>query len=65
MAPSQLPRDMVPLEAMAAAKVPNLLMGSSPLTLAMASSQLLAAPREGKVVWEWERPEALSKLLDL
>jgi hypothetical protein len=43
---SQLPRDMVPLEAMAAAKVPNLLMGSSPPTLAMANSQLLAAPQE-------------------
>lgn len=46
MALSQLPRDMVPLEAMAAARVPNLLMGSSPPTLAMANSQLLAAPRE-------------------
>lgn len=43
---SQLPRDMVPLEAMAAAKVHNLLMGSSPPTLAMANSQLLAAPQE-------------------
>ncbi|KAH0501569.1 RNA-binding protein FUS [Microtus ochrogaster] len=43
---TQLPRDMVPLEAMAAARVPNLLMVSSPPTLAMANSQLLAAPRE-------------------
>lgn len=43
---SQLPRDMVLLEAMAAAKVPNLLTGSSPLTLAMANSQLLAALQE-------------------
>lgn len=50
MALSQLPRDMVPLEAMAAAKVPSLLMGSSPPTLAMANSQLLAAPREVTVV---------------
>lgn len=46
MALSQLPRDMVPLEVMAAAKVPSLLMGSSPLTLATANSQLLAAPQE-------------------
>lgn len=46
MALSQLPRDMVPLEAMAAAKVPSRLMVSSPPTLAMASSQLLAAPQE-------------------
>ena len=43
---SQLPRDMVLLEAMAAAKIPNLLMGSSPPTLAMANSQLLEAPQE-------------------
>jgi RNA-binding protein FUS len=37
---------MVPLEAMEAAKVPNLLMGSSPPTLTMANSQLLVAPQE-------------------
>lgn len=43
---SQLFRDMVLLEAMSAAKIPNLLMGSSPLTLAMANSQLLEAPQE-------------------
>lgn len=43
---SQLPRDMVPLVAMAAAKVPSLLMGSSPPTPVMANSQLLVAPQE-------------------
>lgn len=45
MALSQLPRDMAQRVAMAA-RVLNLLMGSSPPTLAMASSQPLAAPRE-------------------
>lgn len=43
---SQHPRDMVPLVAMAAAKVPSLLMGSSPPTPVMANSQLLVAPQE-------------------
>lgn len=43
---SQLPRDMAQLVAMAAARVPSHLMGSSPPTLAMVSSQLPAAPRE-------------------
>ena len=46
MAHSQLPRDMAQLVAMAVAKVLSRLTGSSPHTLAMASSQLLAAPRE-------------------
>nr|DAD54078.1 TPA_exp: altFUS [Homo sapiens] len=43
---SQLPRDMARLAAMAVARAPNRLTGSSPPTLAMASSQLPAAPRE-------------------
>jgi hypothetical protein len=43
---SQLPRDMAPLEAMAVARVPSHLMGSSPPTLAMASSQLPVALQE-------------------
>lgn len=43
---SQLSRDMVLLESMAAAQIPNLLMGSSPPALAMANSQLLEAPQE-------------------
>uniref|UniRef100_A0A8C0M377 RNA-binding protein FUS n=1 Tax=Canis lupus familiaris TaxID=9615 RepID=A0A8C0M377_CANLF len=47
MALSQLPRDMAQLVAMAVARVLSHLMGNSPLILAMASSQLLAAPREG------------------
>lgn len=51
MAHSQLPRDMAQLVAMAVAKVLSHLTGSSPHTLAMASSQLLAAPREGKELW--------------
>lgn len=46
MALSQLPRDMAQLVAMAVARVLNHLTGSSPPTLAMASSQLLAAPPE-------------------
>lgn len=45
MAPSQLPRDMAQPVAMAVARVLSHLTGSSP-TLAMASSRLLAAPRE-------------------
>jgi hypothetical protein len=43
---------MAPLEAMAVARVPSHLMGSSPPTLAMASSQLPVALQEGKVLWE-------------
>ena len=50
MALSQLPRDMAQLVAMVVARVLSHLMGSSP-TLAMASSQLLAAPLEGKEIW--------------
>lgn len=50
MALSQLPRDMAQLVAMAVARVLSHLMGNSPLILAMASSQLLAAPREVMVV---------------
>lgn len=46
MALSQLPRVMALLVAMAVARVPSRLMGSSPLTLAMASNQPQAAPRE-------------------
>lgn len=46
MALSQLPRVMAPLVAMAVARVPSHRMGSSPLILAMVSSQLPAAPRE-------------------
>lgn len=46
MALSQLPKVMAPLVAMAVARVPSHLMGSSPLILAMDSSQLPAAPRE-------------------
>ncbi|EHB03809.1 RNA-binding protein FUS [Heterocephalus glaber] len=46
MALSQLPRVMAPLVAMAVARVPSHHMGSSPLTLAMASGQLPAAPPE-------------------
>ena len=45
MALSQLPRDMAQLVAMLVARVLSHLMHSSP-TLAMASSQLLAAPLE-------------------
>lgn len=48
MALSQLPRDMAQPVAMAVARVLSHLMGNSPLILAMASSRLLAAPREGK-----------------
>ena len=54
MALSQLPKDMAQLVAMAVARVLSHLMGNSPLILAMASSQLLAAPREGKVFGEGE-----------
>lgn len=50
MALSQLPKDMAQLVAMAVARVLSHLMGNSPLILAMASSQLLAAPREVTVV---------------
>ena len=52
MARSQLPRDMAQLVAMAVARVLSHLTGNSPRTLAMASSQLLAAPQEGKE-WVW------------
>ena len=51
MAHSQLPRDMAQLVAMVVARVLNRLTGSSLHTLSMASSQLLAAPREGKELW--------------
>lgn len=50
MAHSQLPRDMAQLVAMVVARVLNRLTGSSLRTLAMASSQLLAAPREVMVL---------------
>lgn len=50
MAHSQLPRDMAQLVAMVVARVLNRLTGSSLHTLAMASSQLLAAPREVMVL---------------
>lgn len=43
---SQLPRDMAQLVAMAVARVLSRLTGNSLRTLAMASSQLLAAPQE-------------------
>lgn len=46
MALSQLPRDMAQLVDMAVARVLSRLTGSSPPTLGMVSSQLLAAPRE-------------------
>ena len=52
MAHSQLPRDMAQLVAMAVARVLSRLRGNSLRTLAMASSQLLAAPQEGKE-WVW------------
>ena len=45
MAHSQLPRDMAQLVAMAVARVLSRLRGNSLRTLAMASSQLLAAPQ--------------------
>lgn len=51
MALSLHPRDMAPLVAMAAVRVLSPLMDSSPPTLDMASSQLLAVPREGKGVF--------------
>ena len=43
---------MAQLVAMAVARVLSRLTGNSPRTLAMASSQLLAAPQEGKE-WVW------------
>lgn len=46
MALSQLPRDMAPLVAMAVARVPNHLMGSSRPILATASNRLPVAPLE-------------------